>query len=137
MLKNTTGIAYRAARMLGMNTGDLDVAQISHGTIPTKITERESLRRCFWAAWTTNCINADHYDLNTSPDSRVMQVPLPVSGAAFREALAEDQGQLSLTDKSPLLPQHWQRTCEISVMAELLKLVLRWSILLRFNADFS
>ena len=128
MLKNTTGIAYRTAGTLGTREGCLNMAPNLYDTTPAKIIEREALRRCFWAAWSTTCINADNYDLNTSPDSRVMQVLLPVSETAFREALAEDQCQLSLSDKSPLLPQHVQQTSEISVMAELLKLVLRWSI---------
>ena len=112
------GIAYRALRTLVIARNDSSVSADSMTS--------ELIARMFWATWTQECINADHYIVGSSLDSQLMRIELPASDKAFYAGITESQGSLgddaSVSSGSPTSSD----LSNASVMAETMKLVLIW-----------
>ena len=91
--------------------------------------DKEIQRRCFWAAFTTNCVNADHYIIGTSNDTLILRIPLPISEASFSHMIQEPQTTLMDFNgtKRPA-----SRGGEPNMWSEVLKLILHWYV---FNSN--
>lgn len=86
----------------------------------------ENVRRCFWASWIGNTVNADHYIVGASADSRVLNMPLPISEQAFNKCLVEPSHSLTeFTNVVKAIPQEQSQPCR-NVRSELIYLVWIW-----------
>lgn len=99
--------------MLAMARGDMPPNRSA--------THAEMMRRCFWAAWSSNCVVADHYIVGTAMDPVVMTTQLPISEDSFRGESLEDQGTLA----SPCCVNS-RDSAPVSVTAEVIKMIAVW-----------
>ena len=89
--------------------------------------DKEIQRRCFWAAFTANCVNADHYIIGASNDTLILRIPLPISEASFSYMIQEPQATLmdfKGTKRSA------GRGGELNMWSEVLRLILHWYVLI-------
>lgn len=112
------GIAYRALRTLVLARNDNPISSDS--------TTNEAISRMFWAAWTQDCINADHYIVGSSLDPQLMRIELPASSKAFHSGVSEPQGRLGNDTSNLGSTPGSSDISNVSVMAEAMKLVLIW-----------
>jgi hypothetical protein len=92
------------------------------------------MRRCFWASFITQCINADH-SLGFFHDDRIMSSPLPIGERSFTNGVQEPL--LALVDVIKESPAVCGKTSACpSLMAELVTLIWYWEALL-FHLSFS
>ncbi|KAF2482803.1 hypothetical protein BDY17DRAFT_299194 [Neohortaea acidophila] len=111
-----SAIATRTTRnmLLAMVRGDM--------RSNTSATYAETMRRCFWAAWTMNCVVADHYIVGTAIDPVALSTPLPISEGSFRSETPQNQGTLASPHR---VNSH--DSAPLSIAAETIKLVAIWS----------
>lgn len=88
--------------------------------------EIETLYRCFWALWITNCINADNYVVGSSLGVRRIKVPLPLAEGApidtRRRARATLAGVEGLTPDTGGVNQSRQ----VNLLLESIRAIFRW-----------
>ncbi|KEF52228.1 uncharacterized protein A1O9_11855 [Exophiala aquamarina CBS 119918] len=122
-----SGIAYKAACTLGIDRRDFATAGSStlRSQTESEWHNLEVMRRCFWAVWFTQCINADHSATGLPQSERILNIPLPIGEAAFN-----DLSEQPLTTLSEMYHQPNNRSTEQaaapSIMAELMTLMLNW-----------
>lgn len=88
--------------------------------------DTEILYRCFWAAWITNCINADNYVIGSSLGIRRIRVPLPLAEGA--PADTRRRARATLAGIENLAPDvgvaHQPRQVNLSL--ESIRAISRW-----------
>ncbi|KAK5050478.1 hypothetical protein LTR84_003759 [Exophiala bonariae] len=124
-----SGIAYKAACTLGIDhkdfTGGDQPALGSQINLGPQTSEL--FRRCFWAVWFTQCINADHSATGLPQSERVMNLPLPIGEIAFHTGAEQPLRTLTELYESRKNAQIVQDTAAPSIMAELMTLMLSWA----------
>jgi hypothetical protein len=85
----------------------------------------ECLRRLFWASWTTNVINSDHYIPGSAADTLVLTLPLPISEIAFLDQKEEPFATISQSS-TKAQPASDRLSQEPSVFAEVMKCLMIW-----------
>jgi hypothetical protein len=121
------GIAYKAACTLGMGLAEPTASgrESPASTLDAHWIDAEAVRRCFWAVWFTQCINADHSVVGTTYHDRVMNLPLPIGEQSFKNSVPQP-----LVNLSTVLQRHLIEVAdngsEPSVMAELMTLIFYW-----------
>lgn len=123
------GIAYKAACTVGLdlsNKTSFYEPEFNPGTEgTTEWLEIETKRRCFWAVWFTQCVNADHRFMGGSYDGSVIGLPLPIAETSFERMVREP-----LLTLSTILHRPQQREIQMSgtpsIMAELMFLMWNW-----------
>lgn len=121
------GIAYKAACTLGIDRRDFANAGSSVFSSQTESEwhNLEVIRRCFWAVWFTQCINADHSATGLPQSERILNLPLPIGDTAFNNLSEQPLTTLSEIYHQPNnrpIPQ----AADPSIMAELMALMLSW-----------
>ena len=91
--------------------------------------QTEIMRRCFWACFITQCINADHSS-SSFFDERIMNSYLPIGERSFADNVQEPLPP-TLTDviKDSSIQQR-DSSSSPSVMAELVTMILYWQVIL-------
>ncbi|KIW43418.1 hypothetical protein, variant [Exophiala oligosperma] len=125
-----SGIAYKAACTVGLdlsNKTSFYEPEFNPGTEgTTEWLEIETKRRCFWAVWFTQCVNADHRFMGGSYDGSVIGLPLPIAETSFERMVREP-----LLTLSTILHRPQQREIQMSgtpsIMAELMFLMWNWA----------
>ena len=127
-----SGIAYRALCTIVASSsyGSMICSCTAAGRAGAEMTRpelyAEIIRRCFWAAWIGNTLNADHYIVGASADSRMMNMPLPISEEAFEQGLLEPSRSLAdVTSRSEVTNQPHSQL-PYNILSELVALVWIW-----------
>ena len=88
--------------------------------------KREEIsRRCFWATWLANCINADQYTPITIAKEKVRHVVLPRDDVALEGDIEPAAITLADEDKQNEKAKAVNNT-HPSIMAEIVKLIMIW-----------
>jgi len=130
------GIAYKAACTLGIDRRDFTNAGSASFSSQTESEwhNLEAIRRCFWAVWFTQCINADHSATGLPQSERVLSLPLPIADAAYNDLTEQPLITISEIYHQPN-SRPVQQSAAPSIMAELMTLMMSWyGILLKLLA---
>lgn len=111
-----SGIAYRATR-------NFMILEQENST--TDESEKETMRRCFWAAFTTNSVNVDHRICGSSLDVLPLKVALPSSDASFAFGIREAQVTLGDYDDGKVSTE---RGGEQNLWAHAVRLIQQWCV---------
>lgn len=88
--------------------------------------EMETLYRCFWASWITNCINADNYVVGSSLGVQRIKIPLPLAEGAPVETKRRARATLAgVEDLAPDVGSAHQ-TRHINIILESIRAIFRW-----------
>ena len=120
-----TGLAYKIACLLGLDTESgyscLDGLDPTTDAVAQPL-KAEMARRCFWAVWFTQCINADHSSTGVCLNAKVMNLPLPMDETSFLHGLNAPSVSLSAIrgqSSTEKLPRD-------SILAELMAAMMFW-----------
>lgn len=122
------GIAYMTACTLGLDFRDSTPslpAPNSSAAPDEEWLDAEKMRRCFWAVWFTQCINADHTSMRSYYIDRIMDLPLPIDETSFSQRARPQSYTFAnvLNGSTSVQPRQTDNT---SIMAELMILILHW-----------
>lgn len=88
--------------------------------------DTETLYRCFWAAWITNCITSDNYVVGSSLGIRRIRVPLPLAEGAPVDTRRRARATLaSIEDLAPDVGVAHQ-TRQVNLILESIRAIFRW-----------
>lgn len=130
LMVSCLGIGYKAVRAIVVESIDKVKSMPGNESLVTSPAQScahdvECLRRLFWASWTTNIINSDHYVPGSAADTLVWSLPLPISDSAFlqqkEEPLTTISTAFATTQSSSRRPAR-----EPSIMAEIMKCLIIW-----------
>lgn len=88
--------------------------------------ETETLYRCFWASWITNCINADNYVVGSSLGVRRIKVPLPLAEGAPVETRRRARATLAGVEDLAADVGVAHQTRQANLIFESIRAIFRW-----------
>ncbi|KAL2214502.1 hypothetical protein CC79DRAFT_1328403 [Sarocladium strictum] len=126
-----SGIGYKAVRAIIVESIDKVKATPGNESLASSPAQScahdvECLRRLFWASWTTNIINSDHYVPGSAADTLVWTLPLPISDSAFLQQKEEPLATISVAFATTQ-PSSRRPAREPSIMAEIMKCLIIWA----------
>ncbi|KAK2613824.1 hypothetical protein N8I77_000704 [Diaporthe amygdali] len=117
-----TGIAWRAVKTL---LHEQEVSRSVDST--TDHGETETLYRCFWALWVTDCINSDNYVVGSSLGVRRIKVPLPLAEEASVEIRRRTRTTLAGVEDLALNISGPNRPRQLNLISESIRAIFRWT----------
>lgn len=86
----------------------------------------ETMYRCFWAAWITNCITSDNYVVGSSLGVRRIKTPLPLTEGAPVDI--RRRARTTLAGMEGLAPDVGvaHQTRKVNHILESIRAVFRW-----------